>query len=766
MNGRFLIKRLLECLFFAMTAFALSSCKATRHVPDNQFLLNRIKIKSDVKDIEKSDIKQYLRQRPNTAILGRVRLQLNIYNMSGKDTSKWINRKLRSAGEAPVIFNDEDLNISVNNITTLLQNKGYINAVVTADTTHKSKKKVNVRINIKGNAPYTIKEVNMELNDDTLTEHIRKYRFNIKEGDLFDIYNLKKERDQIVTTLRNDGFYYFDKSYITIEADTTIGNHQANIYFRSLPMKWSDQNGKTTELDHHKRVKINKVNFYPWEYNEAQTFSNYKDTLSCGDITYFYHNKRRLCPKTVYMRSHILPGDYFSEKNIDKTNNALSQLGTTKYTNIYFRRERTTDSLINCNITLSPNRMQSFSFEVEGTNTDGDLGAALSGTYTHRNIFHGAEELALKARLGYLPMGNLKDALSNRSLEAGGEMTLTFPRVLFPFIPEKVLRRIKASTKFSISYNYQTTPWYDRDIANAGIEYWWVTGSRDNERYSIKLLDISYVYLPTISEYFKRTYLNTNSAIKYSYEDHIIMALGFTFSRNNRKNNFQDFFSYRGSIETAGNILSGICSASNAPKDEDGSWKVLNIRYSQYVKGEFGYSYNQVINDKNKLVYHFNVGVALPYGNADVVPFEKRFYAGGANSVRGWAVRSLGPGVYNSSSSRTDFNQCGDIKLDLNFEYRFKLFWVLEGAAFIDAGNVWTIKEYDNQQGGKFYFNEFYKQLACSYGIGLRFDFSFFLIRIDGGAKLYDPVESKGRQWRKPFNIDDMALHLAIGYPF
>ena len=168
---------------------------------------------------------------------------------------------------------------------------------------------------------------------------------------------------------------------------------------------------------------------------------------------------------------------------------------------------------------------------------------------------------------------------------------------------------------------------------------------------------------------------------------------------------------------------------------------------------------------KNTLVYHVGVGLAYPYGNADVVPFEKRFYAGGANSVRGWSIRSLGPGIYKSTGGRTDFNQSGDIKLDLNFEYRFKLFWILEGAAFVDAGNVWTINSYQTQQGGQFEFSEFYKQLACSYGLGLRFDFSFFLVRLDVGARLYDPSRDS-RKWRHPFNINDMAWHLAIGYPF
>lgn len=750
-----------------LMALLTSSCSLTKFVPNKQFLFNRVEVKSDVDNISKTQIKQYLRQKPNTGIFGRIRLSLAIYNMSGRDSSKWINRKLRSAGEPPVIFDADDMEMSCQNIKGYMKNKGYHNVEVEADTIVKGRKrkKMNVRFDIKGNQPYKLSDISLDIEDDTLRAYMYNYQFSAKPGDLFDLDALQSERAKMVTFLRNSGFYYMSNDYIYAEADTTVDDHGVSVVFKCRPMVMNVAGGQPKELKNHIRVKIRNVNVYPWEYNTDLSYStNYKDTLSCGSMNYYYHGKRRLCPSSLYMKIHVLPGQYYSAKNVERTNSSLSSLGTTKYVNIYFRRVPGCDSLVDCNISITPNRVQSYSVEVEGTNTDGDIGAALNGTYTHRNIFRGADQLSIKTRIGYLPMGDIKDALNDRSLEVGGEAALTFPKVLFPLIPEKLRRRIRASTEFSLSYNYQTTPWYDRNIANAGIEYWWTTGSLDNERYSIKLLDLSYVYLPTISDYFRQTYLNANSIIRYSYEDHIIMALGFTFSRNNKHNNYSNFFSYRGSVETAGNLLSGICSLAGVKKD-DGAWRILDIRYSQYVKGEFSYSYNQVVNDKNTLVYHVGVGLAYPYGNADVVPFEKRFYAGGANSVRGWSIRSLGPGIYKSTGGRTDFNQSGDIKLDLNFEYRFKLFWILEGAAFVDAGNVWTINSYQTQQGGQFDFSEFYKQLACSYGLGLRFDFSFFLVRLDVGARLYDPSQDS-RKWRHPFNINDMAWHLAIGYPF
>lgn len=755
-------------LFIVAVMPLLTSCHTTKYVPPRQALLNRVKIKSDVKGVDKDVVRMYIRQKPNTGILGRIRLQLAIYNLSGRDTSKWINRKLKNAGEPPVIFSNEDLELSRINVTNLFKNKGYHDVEVKTDTIRKGKRnnKMNVTYTIHSVEPYRIGSISYDFDDDTLRAYMRTYNFIMQEGDRFDLDQLQTERTSIVSHLRNSGFYYFSKDHIYAEADSTIGEHKVDVVFKSRPFVKMSQDGNKKEYPNHIRVKIRDVNVYPWEYSSNIIDNNYNDTVSCGHLRYYYHRKRVMCPSFLYMKIFTLPGEYFSVKNVDRTNTAIGSLGTTKYVNVYFRPVEGTDSLIDCFVSVTPNRVQSYSLDVEGTNTDGDLGAALNATYSHKNLFRGAEALSMKLRLGYLPMGGLKDALSDRSLEVGGEVALTFPRFMAPLLSEKLRRRIRASTEFNLSYNYQTTPWYDRNIFNAGIDYNWTTGSRDNESYSFKLLDLSYVYLPTISEYFRRTYIDVNSIVRYSYEDHIIMALGFTFSRNTKRNAYSSYFSYRGTIETAGNLLYGICALSGISKDKDGFWRVLDIRYSQYVKGEFGYSFNHVINEKNTVVYHFNVGIAYPYGNADVVPFEKRFYSGGANSVRGWSIRSLGPGVYKSGTGGTDFNQSGDIKLDLNLEYRFKLFWILEGAAFIDAGNIWTINDYNFQKGGKFYFSKFYKQLAVAYGLGLRFDFSFFLVRFDVGAKLFDPVNDGSARWRRPLKWKDTAFHIAIGYPF
>ncbi len=748
-------------ILFVLLVFIMTSCSTTRYVKPTEFLLNDVDIKADTRVMPMEELVYYLRQTPNSGIFGAYRLQLQIYNMSGPDTSKWVNRILRKAGEPPVIYSDELTRQTAENLRRLYVNKGYPQAEVVTDTTHK-RQKINVRYSITAHQPYRIRNIESRVRDDSVRRFFNEdsIKFKLKPGDVFDLDNLELERERIVTYLRNKGFYYFTREYVFVEADTTVGEHQVDLLFRVRPVFQAQEDGTYVPLPHHKRMRIGNVDIYPW-FLSSQI--SYQDTLKCAHYRYIFGRQRKLCPSSIYLRNFVFPGKYYSESATNRTSSLLSSLGVTRYVNVSYREAG--DSVLDCSITLTPTRVQSFSVEVEGTNTDGDFGAAMSGTYTHRNVFHGAEQFDFKTRVAYQPMGNLQEALSDRSLEVGGEASLTVPKVLFPFITESMSRRIRAFSQISGSYNFQTTPWYDRTIAGAGFKYVWTTGSLNNERYTIDLMDLSYVYLPRVTNSFRETYLNSNSILRYSYEDHIILALGFSFSRNNRKNALTDFFSYSGSVSTAGNLLSGICSVFGVEKKE-GVWQISNIGFSQYVKGEFEYAYNQVVNERMRLVWHGHVGVAYPYGNADVVPFEKRFYAGGANSVRGWSVRSLGPGIYRSQTSRTDFMQSGDIKLDLNLEYRFKIFWLFEGAAFVDGGNIWTIRDYDSQPGGMFKFDKFFSQLAWAYGLGLRLDFDFFLVRLDLGSQLYDPTELRNRHWRRPLRTDDMAFHLAIGYPF
>ena len=274
--------------------------------------------------------------------------------------------------------------------------------------------------------------------------------------------------------------------------------------------------------------------------------------------------------------------------------------------------------------------------------------------------------------------------------------------------------------------------------------------------------------MPWISSTFKKDYLddasNRNAILRYNYEDLFILRTGINYSYNNGRHAIKTNF------ELGGNLLSGLSRLLNLQKNDRGQYTLFNIAFAQYVKGDFDYTHVVNLDAKNTLALHCGIGLAYPYGNSKVLPFEKRYFSGGANSVRGWNVRELGPGRFKGSDGKIDFiNQTGDMKLDLNMELRTYLFWKLNGAVFVDAGNIWTLKDYKDQPGGKFMFDEFYKQLAVGYGVGLRLNFDYFILRIDAGMKAVNPSYSTKREHYPLFNPSlkrDCSLHFAVGMPF
>ena len=756
--------RLKKSHIFLLIILLFYSCSTTKYVPDGDFLLNRIRIKSNVKNVHRENVSPYFWQQPNAGIFGVAKLKLGIYNLSGQDTSKWINKTLRKIGEAPVIYDEYRMDKTREQIEKYLSNRGYINAEVEKTET-KKKKKISLSYTLHGGTPYKIRAFTYSISDSTISAIILGDTINslVKKDNLFDVDILDAERQRISTLLKRDGYYYFNKEYLHFSVDSALNNHQVDIEMNLRPMFESQPDGSMLPVA-HRRMKVGKVSFMPWYNDEISTLEQRKDTVKKDDFWVYYPDKkRRLRAGVMIDNNHIEPNNYYNENDMEQTYSRLNTLPIVKYVNISFR-EHSHDT-INCLVITSPTKTQAVSFDIEGTNSSSDFGIAAALGYQHRNIFKGSELLSVKLRGGYEGIGNK----SSHSFEAGGEAAVRFPEFLFPFLKRNFRKNVRASTEIRTQFSFQTRPEFQRILAGAGLKYLW---QGKNIRYSCDLVDFNYVHLPdsSISQKFREDYLNqTNSIVRYSYEDHLIMRIGFSLFNDKLrdKHTKANYMAYRAGIETAGNLLYGIASAAKLPRD-GGGYKIAGIRFSQYVKGDFDFAYNHVIDKNNRLIYHFDIGVAYPYGNADVLPFEKRYFAGGANSVRGWGVRKLGPGIYKSENTngKIDFMQLGDIKIDLNLEYRFKLFWVLEGALFVDGGNVWTIKDYKEQPGGLFKFNEFYKQMAYSYGIGLRLDFNFFVVRMDMGVKLFDPSKNAGEKWRTPAKWEEYAFHFAVGYPF
>ncbi len=761
----------------------LWSCSATRHVPRGKYMLDDVSIEiSGDKSVSSHDLINYLKQSPNHEVLGFWKLQLGTYNLSGKDSTKWYNRWVRRMGQAPVIYSQSLTDASVRQLRLALVNRGYLEAEVTADTMMMpAEKKIKVAYKINTGEPRRIAIIRHEIPDSAVRKLILadSAQFSIHPGDRFDRDNLDSERALITQRLREHGYYSFNKEYITFYADTSEFNKDVDLTLTvRAPRNSANKPQPADSTTNHNIYYINKVYFVTSNsgYNSSSDIAG--DTVVYKDITVIYGKDHYLKPGILQQKCFITPGSLYRASDVDRTYEALARLGILKSINIELVPTGSENGRheLDAYILLARSKKQSVTFDVEGTNSEGDFGFGLGATYQHRNLAKGSQLLTARLRMNYESLsGKFNGLINDRYTEYAGEIGITFPKFEFPFASQSVKHKLNVDTEFALSFNYQERPEYTRIIAGAAWKYKWV--NRNNtRRHNFDLIDINYVYLPESTLDFLDQIAPDNPLLRYSYEDHFTLSMAYRYYYTNkripssllRKYTLQPrVYTLRASVETAGNLLYAISSLSNARKD-NGSYNVFGINYSQYVKGEVDYAITRNFNQRHSLAFHAGAGIGVPYGNSTVLPFEKRFYAGGANGVRGWGVRTLGPGSYDSRNSVTDFiNQCGDIRLDLSLEYRSKLFWVIEGGVFVDAGNIWTIRNYENQPGGMFHLDTFWKQIAAAYGLGLRFDFTYFLLRLDLGMKAHNPATGQERwpivhpNWHR-----DATFHFAVGYPF
>ena len=787
-NHRTYRSKFVATLLYATLFVVAAACSATRHVPDDELLLDKVSINiTDNDTIVSDELINYLRQAPNHKVLGFAKLQLGLYNLSGKDDSKWYNRWLKRIGQPPVIYDSSLTDASRRQLTTALVNRGFMDAEVTVDTVVKhDKKKIEVTYNVTAGTPHTISSLTVETDDPRIEEIIARQvaPINITPGMMFDRNALDAERTRIASVLRNNGYYSFSKESITFLADTAAGSNEIDLTMTVRPphtVKLST--GEEIGPTEHQRYAIKNVIFVT-DYDGRSSGMNLDfpdaDTVRYKDITILYGPDRYLRPSILDEKCFIRTGEFYNATDVDRTYSALSRLGILRFINIEMKPIATIDGTVwmDAYILLSRNKKQSVSVQVEGTNSEGDLGFGVGVTYQHRNLARRSELFTAKFRTSYESLsGNFEGLVNDRYTEYAGEADITFPKFMAPFLSHNFKMKSSATTQFALSVNYQERPEYTRVIAGGAWKYKWSDNRFDfNRRRTFDLIDINYVYLPRSTFDFINQIAPDNPLLRYSYEDHFIMRLGYTYSMTNRRiptserNSFSiqpSVTTFRWSAEMAGNVLYAI-SKMIGQKKNDGAYKVFGIQYAQYVKAEADYSYTRFLTNRQAIAVHGGAGIAYPYGNSSMVPFEKRFYAGGSNGVRGWSARTLGPGAYDARNQVIDFiNQCGDIKLDFSFEYRFKLFWVFEGALFVDAGNIWTIKNYVNQPGGLFRFKNFYKEIAASYGAGIRMDFTYFLLRFDLGMKAHNPAMNQ-----EPWPIvhpkwgRDATFHFAVGYPF
>jgi outer membrane protein assembly factor BamA len=768
----------LKLFTFAGVLF-LFSCSPVKFVPEDKYLISKVQVEIDNQKINKESAKSLIKQKENYKILGFLKFHLLLYNLSSKKkTDDWLKR----IGEPPQIY-DEDLTAkSEEQLKQFANSKGYFRASVSSNITVKeNKRKVIVNYKLTSGEQYLIKRINYQIKDSLLQSiyFASSVKSEIKVGDAFDIDLMEKHQMDIVKLFRNNGYYYFSKDDVKFVADSSVYEKQVLVDLLIRP-------AKNSQIDSAKVFQpfyLNNFFFSVLPGNSPVTISRdsvgiFSDTITWDNST-LYQNKQVKYPPSLFNRTMRLnKGALYSNAEVESAFNAFNRLRQFRFVDIQFKEVASASdtNLLDCYVRLAPLNKQSTSFDIEGTNTSGNFGVAGNVTYLHRNLFRGAEVFQLSFLGGIERIEKQNEGVSDyfNTTEFGIESSLMIPKLLGPGNFFRDFERFLPKTVLGLAYNYQRRPEYTRTINSVKFGYDWK--STEDLRHIWNLLDYNQVnvfdYDPEFIDGIKDLY------IKSSFTDHLIFAMNYSLIYNNqRMNTIKNYTYVKFNIEASGNLLWAISELTNRDKyqavDSLGIvqaeyYQVFNTRFAQYIKSDIEYSKGFSIDKYNSIVSRAFFGIGVPYGNFDVLPFEKKYFSGGANGIRAWPVRSLGPGTYKASPEEYP-NQTADIKLEANMEYRFKLISFVEGALFLDAGNIWAINEKDNREGAQFQFDKFYKQIAFGTGAGLRFDMSYFILRLDLGMKLRDPAVSENRGWivgYRPYSNNDFNLSFAIGYPF
>ena len=763
-------------LFVLLLFLLFTGCRTTKHVPEGSYLLAKNKIKTSKKEIPKDELKGYIRQQPNRKLLG-TRFYLGLYNLSKPDKETGLSGWFKKIGEEPVVYDPFLKNKTTSQLSVFLKNKGYFDVEVTDSVVYK-RRKAKVFYHIDYNKPHRISDLEYDIADTTIAPIILQDTVNraFQVGDVFDVDVLQKERDRLESLLKKHGYFNFSKGFINYQADTTINKEQSvdlTLKVSSFPLQVV---GDSIREVPHPTYSIERVLVFP-DFNQRD-FINPElqpdfDTLTFNNYVYIFKDRERLYEEVINQSSFLVPGERYSLENVDKTRRMLSSLRLFRSINIQFVEARSpdfTDSIpegtLDCYIQLTPFLLQSYSVEVEGTNSSGNkLGFGGVFAYQHRSLFGGAEITDFRLSGSMESLNEQTISGENRTLELGANVGMRIPKFLLPiFRAEKFSKRYSPKTQINIGYNYQDRPDFTRTIATTTYGYEW-EGTRYT-RHFFDLLELNAVKLPHATDEFK-AYIDT-SFLRSSYENHLVSVTSYSYVFSNQDiRKRRNFSFFRMNAEVSGNFLSSVAELADF-NTVNGRYEVFGVPFSQYLKVDADLRYYQYLTENSNVAYRLFVGVGFPYGNSTALPFEKQYFAGGANSIRAWNVRDVGPGTYQGQSLTSIPNQTADIKFEANVEYRFDMFWVLEGALFLDAGNIWSMNP-DGRDGALFQKEDFYKELAVGTGFGARFDFSYLIFRLDVGLKLRDPSLNIQQRWipmDRSFNSDDITFNIAIGYPF
>ena len=796
--------RSLACVF--LLALFTVSCSVNKYIPQGEYLLNSNEyvIEKDSLTNEEykvvssalSSVQKYAQQLPNTRILG-VRLGMRIYCLSNPKKDNWINNTIRNQGAKPVIFDKASMISTTQQLKLLLESKGCFGSTVVYETDTVKENRINVTYRMYPTSRYMIDTVFFAIeNAEVETLVLNSKRSLIKKGDYYDQDLFSEERNRLATLLQNSGYYTATKEIITFMLDTNETAKTMAVEIKISNPKIYDENQQLVE-EPLKKYYIDEVYIYP-DLQTLMPIDMYKkmDTLNYiynyrkrKTLYHFVVNKKMRLDESVISRSIFLsPNSLYRLRAVELTYNTLIGLRNFKFTDIDFvksKRQSDTANYINARIRLMNAMKHSMSTSLELTNTSplytvsdqttdnsGNFGLQWTLGYQNRNLFGGAEQFNVKTTLLFeLAKSALNTKTENfydifSAFETGIDLSLNVPKFIIPVPNSWFPRRFRPNTNFALGVNYQFRTYFERALANVSFGYNWQNTTY--RQHQLVPFEFTYVRFLNQTDVFKNQIENlTDLRLKYQYTNHLIMNAYYMFVYNTQRFNTKTNFTYFSlNLETAGNFLYMFDKALDFPTDSAGIYQLLGVPYSQYVRTEMDLKRYFYISNNNTFVARVLLGVGIPYGNSMSLPYEKSFYGGGPTTIRAWNIRTLGPGGYYNKSLNV-FEKVGDMLLVINFEDRFHLFGMFEGAVFVDMGNIWLLRHSNEFPEGNFTFRTFIPQIAMGGGLGLRMNISIITLRLDFAIPFYDPQYDKSERWRfSHWKWNQIVTNFGIDYPF
>ncbi|WP_223606435.1 BamA/TamA family outer membrane protein [Chryseobacterium sp. OSA05B] len=764
-------------LFASGITAATLSCSNTKYLKQGQMLYTggEVKIENDsLSKKEKKELKTALEEnlvpKPNSTLLG-IRPKLYFYNIAkepkkDKGFNYWLKYKV---GEKPVLLGDVDREFNRKIIENYSENKGYFNAKATYDTVSKNKK-AQVIYTLRPGARYLVSNVKFKQDSSLVNKEIQSLadKTLLKSGKPFDLDVIKNERERIDNGLKERGFYYFSPDNIIVQADSTVSkNHKVEL---NVKLKEDTPDLSTEQFSIDKVIVFPNYNIQDVKRGKYSVPMN-ADSLSkyAYDDIYVIDPQHKFKPKIFDRALYFKKGDLYNRSNHNLTLNRLISLGVFKFVKNEFIVSDSLKHQFDAYYLLTPRQIQSLRLEALGrTNSANYAGSELNLNWTHRNFFRGAEQFKAAVYGAFdFQMGGQENA--KNLFRAGSTVQLSIPRIVAPF-------RFNSSSAFvprtniNLGFEFQNrTEYYTLNTFSASFGYLWKENVR--KEHDLKVLDVTLVSPAKVTALYDSISANSD-AMQRVVQKQLIFGPTYSYTYTNTMLSKPTTIYYKGTLDLAGN-LTGLVTGANVEKGKEK--KIFGIPFSQYAKMENDFRLYHKFTEKTSLATRFIGGIAYPYGNSENIPFSKQFFSGGSNSIRAFRARTLGPGSFDPRTIKSGyyFDQSGDIKLELNAEYRANLYKFLNVAVFADAGNVWLINE-DTQRPGAKFSKEFLSEVAVGAGVGLRLDFSILILRLDLAMPLRVPYYEKGDRWAfnrinfgdSQWRKDNLVLNIAIGYPF